>query len=378
MVAGKTEVATDPSSKEAQRMVASNGSVTLPQPASGYTMRYAFISQRGFYPDSPDKSNQDAALAEENLGGNSGMHLFGVFDGHGEMGTECARFVQDKLPANVCSDPALLVASPADALTAAMLSTNSQLHAAPIDDSLSGTTACSMVVAGRKLYVANVGDSRAVLAERSERQGEGLVACELSMDQTPFRPDECLRVLKAGARVLTLDQLEGLKDPGMACWTNEADCDGDPPRLWSPMGMYPGTAFTRSIGDQAAESIGVVADPEVTITQLSPAHQFVVLASDGVWEFITSQQAVDMVALFDNPYDAAKALVAQAYKLWLQKETRTDDITAVVLFLDWQQDNEQHPQKQQQQAPLRQHELVRTPSKNEQASSVAVNAVAGL
>jgi cGMP-dependent protein kinase 2 len=92
-----------------------------------------------------------------------------------------------QLPANVCSDPALLVASPADALTAAMLSTNSQLHAAPIDDSLSGTTACSMVVAGRKLYVANVGDSRAVLAERSERQGEGLVACELSMDQTPFR-----------------------------------------------------------------------------------------------------------------------------------------------------------------------------------------------
>jgi hypothetical protein len=56
-------------------------------------------------------------------------------------------------------------------------------------------------------------------------------------------------VLKAGARVLTLDQLEGLKDPSLPCWTNEVDCDGDPPRLWSPAGMYPGTAFTRSIGD---------------------------------------------------------------------------------------------------------------------------------
>lgn len=55
--------------------------------------------------------------------------------------------------------------------------------------------------------------------------------------------------MKAGARVMTLDQLEGLKDPGLQCWSNEADCDGDPPRLWSPDGMFPGTAFTRSIGD---------------------------------------------------------------------------------------------------------------------------------
>ena len=56
-------------------------------------------------------------------------------------------------------------------------------------------------------------------------------------------------MIKAGARVLTLDQLEGLKDPALPCWTNEADCDGGPPRLWSPAGLFPGTAFTRSIGD---------------------------------------------------------------------------------------------------------------------------------
>ena len=38
-----------------------------------------------------------------------------------------------------------------------------------------------------------------------------------------------------------------------------------------------------------------------------------------------------------QPHDAARALVAQAYKLWLQRETRTDDISAVVLFFDWPQ-----------------------------------------
>lgn len=40
-----------------------------------------------------------------------------------------------------------------------------------------------------------------------------------------------------------------LQDPGIQDWGNEEEDDGDPPRLWSPTGNYPGTAFTRSIGD---------------------------------------------------------------------------------------------------------------------------------
>jgi hypothetical protein len=63
------------------------------------------------------------------------------------------------------------------------------------------------------------------------------------------RRDERDRVKAAGARVMTLDQIEGLKDPTTECWTTEEEDDGDPPRLWFPNGMYPGTAFTRSIGD---------------------------------------------------------------------------------------------------------------------------------
>ena len=42
----------------------------------------------------------------------------------------------------------------------------------------------------------------------------------------------------------------------------QGDDDGDPPRLWLPDATFPGTAFTRSLGDKIAESIGVCADPE--------------------------------------------------------------------------------------------------------------------
>jgi serine/threonine protein phosphatase PrpC len=149
-----------------------------------------------------------------------------------------------------------------------------------------------VLVRGRTLYCGNVGDSRAVIAER---KGKKLVAMDLSSDQTPFRADECERVRLCGARVLTLDQLEGLKDPSVQTWGGEEDDDGDPPRLWVQNGMYPGTAFTRSIGDSVAERIGVNAVPEVRTLELSPAHAFFVVASDGVFEFLSSQTVVDMV-----------------------------------------------------------------------------------
>jgi serine/threonine protein phosphatase PrpC len=267
----------------------------------------------------------------------------------------------------ILSGDSKLRTDPANALHSALVSTNDQLHKAPIDDTLSGTTACLALLQGRDLYVANVGDSRAVVAqkpkkisktkpaaaadapeaEEQEKQQEealaedttstdsALVALELTTDQTPFREDECDRVQRAGARVMTLDQMEGLKERGVRCWTNEADCDGDPPRLWSPTGTYPGTAFTRSIGDSVAESIGVFAEPEITEIAITPQMPFLILASDGIWEFVSSQRAVDIVAGCKDPEEAAQALVSTAYKAWLKKETRTDDISVAVLFFSF-------------------------------------------
>jgi len=75
----------------------------------------------------------------------------------------------------------------------------------------------------------------------------------------------------------------------------------------------------------------VFAEPEVISKQLNSSHPCLIVASDGVWEFLTSQSVVDMVSKFDDPQEACLSVVAESYRLWLAHETRTDDITMMVI-----------------------------------------------
>ena len=114
----------------------------------------------------------------------------------------------------------------------------------------------------------------------------------------------------------------------------EIDDGGDPPRIWSKHGKYPGCAFTRSIGDALSERLGVFAEPELEEYVLGDEDKYIIIASDGVWEFITSQSVADMVDKFEDPLEACRHVVAQSYSLWLQYEDRTDDITMIALYID--------------------------------------------
>jgi serine/threonine protein phosphatase PrpC len=76
------------------------------------------------------------------------------------------------------------------------------------------------------------------------------------------------------------------------------------------------------------------------VLDLTADHPFFVIASDGVFEFLSSQAVIDMVAKFKDPHDACAAVVAESYRLWLQNETRTDDITIIVVQINGLHDDE--------------------------------------
>jgi len=111
--------------------------------------------------------------------------------------------------------------------------------------------------------------------------------------------------------------------------------------VWLDANMtLPGLAMARSIGDHLVGAIGVIAEPEVVEMDIDPATdpskdgpQFLVMASDGVWEFIDSPEAIDLLQAANVTRSATEAvtkLIETAAQKWREEEgDYRDDITAV-------------------------------------------------
>jgi serine/threonine protein phosphatase PrpC len=88
-----------------------------------------------------------------------------------------------------------------------------------------------------------------------------------------------------------------------------------PQRVWVKNINSPGLAMSRSIGDTVAHSVGCSCEPDITHTILHPHDKIVLLASDGIWEFLSNQNVANIVVPFfekDAPEAAANALVSAA------------------------------------------------------------------
>jgi len=294
-------------------------------------LRYNSLSNAGYEPDGHKKTNQDAFFSVVEFG-DKDVSIFGVFDGHGACGHHVSAMVQrevqkhlDKaqIKAECAKDPPAALEPLAKYLSAAYNKVNALLEKdKAIDSSLSGTTAVTCVVLGeegkRSVVCANAGDSRAIVAYDDKGK---LKVHELSEDQKPDRDIERTRILEAGGRVEPL--IDELGDPI------------GPFRVWLKNMMLPGLAMARSIGDDIAATVGVCATPEVTQYQLSERDRFMVLASDGVWEFLSNEDVVDIVRSCDGDAEKACAQVCgRAYAEWKAEEEVVDDITCTVVFFE--------------------------------------------
>lgn len=128
-----------------ERMEAASSPASFLLGDSGITARYSCVCQRGWYPDAPDKPNQDAFKMVPTFGGSSSQLLLAVFDGHGSSGDKIAQFVRDDLEQTLAK---LMLRYPKDfnqAYKVAYMQMNQRLHHdKSIDDRQSGTTACSV------------------------------------------------------------------------------------------------------------------------------------------------------------------------------------------------------------------------------------------
>uniref|UniRef100_A0A7I4BQP8 protein-serine/threonine phosphatase n=1 Tax=Physcomitrium patens TaxID=3218 RepID=A0A7I4BQP8_PHYPA len=214
--------------------------------------------------------------------------LFGVFDGHG--GSRAAVYVKQNLFKNLLEHPQFVTDTKVAIAETYKQTDNEYLKSENNQHRDAGSTASTAVLVGDRLLVANVGDSRAVICIAGK-------AIALSTDHKPNRSDERQRIEKAG---------------GVVMWSG----------TWRVGGVL---AVSRAFGDRLLKKY-VVAEPEIQDQLITSDVEFLVLASDGLWDVVSNQDAVTMVQNVQDAQEAAKRLTDEAYK-----KGSADNITCVVI-----------------------------------------------
>eukprot|EP00727_Mastigamoeba_balamuthi_P001979 m51a1_g11779 hypothetical protein (1094) ;mRNA; r:284242-288790 len=236
-----------------------------------------------------------------------GVRFFGVFDGHGGVATSA--YASQHMWQNVVRSAAFAAGDYAKALEEGFHETEAALepHLVAVDGMGSGACAVTAIVADGKVYVANVGDSRCVVA----RGGDGNpAAVAMSTDHKATEPTENRRLKDAGALV-HMNRLLGV----LAVSRSLGDFE-----------------IKKAARDQSDPTKSVlIPTPEIRVRDVQEGDRYLILASDGVWDAVSSDNAAELVicAVEDVPSikAAAEKLVETAAK------TSDDDITAIVVPL---------------------------------------------
>ena len=294
----------------------------------GRIKKVASLSQAGKGEDGFTKVNQDSFLVLQNQYNFKDFNIFSVMDGHGVNGHLVSRFVtkyftsffknNKKMNASNESEEAVyyrLKKNNYDILKRAFRHAERDISKnSDIDANFSGTTCVMVFQIGEKLICANVGDSRAIMFKGNDN------IIPLSIDQKPDDPEESKRIIENGGEISQFEE-DGEKS--------------GPFRVWKKGEVYPGIAMSRSIGDLIASTLGVIPEPKFIEDKVDKDTKFIVIASDGVWEFLDNKTVCDIVMPYykkNDPEGACKTLIKQSTEWWNKEDIVVDDITVVIVF----------------------------------------------
>jgi len=235
----------------------------------------------------------------------------GVCDGHGSNGHLVSQLLADSTPSLIRKRLSSLL--PEAVLSAVYQDLSSLISSSALDTRTSGSTCLTVLITPTLLVCANVGDSRAVLGRCLH--GTWSVH-QLSWDHRPDSLSETQRIVAAGGEVSVSKLLHS-----------------GPARVYLKNQLLPGLSVSRTFGDDYAAGSGVISEPDVTTVQLTARDKFLVLGSDGLWEVLSSMEAVRLAGgLYrTQPELVCGRLIEEAQRRWSKKGSSMDDIT--VLFL---------------------------------------------
>ncbi|XP_022894326.1 probable protein phosphatase 2C 51 [Olea europaea var. sylvestris] len=210
------------------------------------------------------KEMEDAVAAEVGFltKGCKRYDFFGVYDGHGgsRVAQACRHWLHKFVAKRVEEEGEEI--NWKEVMVAGFKEMDDEVNKNGKAVAAMGSTATVAVVGEEAVVVANCGDSRAVLSR-------GGVAIPLSIDHKPERADELKRVEDCGGKVIN----------------------------WNGHRVFGVLSTTRSIGDYYLKPF-VIPEPEVTVTGRTEMDEFMIIASDGLWDVISNDLACQLARRF--------------------------------------------------------------------------------
>ncbi|KAL4480277.1 hypothetical protein ABPG74_020793 [Tetrahymena malaccensis] len=268
--------------------------------------------------------------------------FFGIYDGHG--GAFCADFLRDHLHQYVISDENF-PENPRQALINGFAKAEKEFieraeQFNPYDKS--GSCAIVVLLVGEICYIANVGDSRAIL---SMNKGERTL--DLSRDHKPCDLQEKERIIEAGGRIYQSQQ------------TTKPDSEGITKTIYGPLRTLPGRlSVSRTFGDIEAklQKYGgkqgvIIPDPEIKVFRVQKSHDYIFMGCDGIFDKMSSSEAIkaswDAIRIEQNNNNNNQSSPLNTHSLCAKgvegviqealKRRSTDNLTGLVIsFIDFQ------------------------------------------
>ncbi|KAI0927082.1 hypothetical protein AcW1_007566 [Taiwanofungus camphoratus] len=235
--------------------------------------------------------------------------FFAVYDGHG--GGTVAKYAGENVHKRLVTDEAYRSKEYRAALKNAFLGTDADMRASPnfARDSSGCTAVAALVTKEGKIYVANAGDSRSVISVKGE-------AKPLSFDHKPQNQSEKSRIQAAGGYIEF-----GRVNGNLALARALGDFDYKKNTSLSP------------------EAQIITCDPEITEHQITEEDEFLVIACDGIWDCLSSQQVVNVIRLLISQGKQISEICEEICELCLAPDTNSgagigcDNMTILIVAI---------------------------------------------
>ncbi|KAH8091856.1 protein serine/threonine phosphatase [Aureococcus anophagefferens] len=250
--------------------------------------RSTFVVNASSSAKAPDGSGDRAAWAA-------------LCEGHGPQGEQCAKFARDRMEHLVRRAMSAPYATPPAALANAFAALDGALDEARVCGA-SGCSAAAALLSGDRAYCALLGTCGVVLVTKDR---QGCHARELAPRHVLSVAAEADRA--RGRRAFGSDEaLLGVLEAG--------DGGDRRPRLYAAEegSTLPGYSFARCLGDPAAKRLGVVAEPSVVEHEFGPGDEFLILASESVFDALRSDAFATICEGQDDPWTVAHLVLAKA------------------------------------------------------------------